>query len=49
MGIGIRSSGVFVNKIEKKAMHPTITAAVTKGRMMPRENFRTLFTCLKPK
>ena len=42
-----KSGDVFASPRGKKAAPPTITAAETKGRIMPRENFKTLFTSLK--
>ena len=47
--MGVKSNDVFGGPREKKVVAPTITAAETKGRIMPRENFRTLFTSLKLK
>jgi len=47
--MGLKSGDVFASPREKKAVPPTIIAAETRGRINPRENFRTLFTSLKLK
>jgi hypothetical protein len=46
---GLKSGEGFASPRTKKAVPPTIIAAETRGRIIPREKFRTLFTSLKLK
>ena len=45
--MGLKSGDDFASPRQRKVVPPTIIAAETKGRIIPRENFRTLFTSLK--
>ena len=47
--MGLKRSDVFASAREKKVAATTITAAETRGRIMPWENFKTLLTSLKLK